>query len=39
MLDGGASTEMLLEGQLVSRPSYKGQEREVAGGILVMLGK
>jgi exopolysaccharide biosynthesis protein len=39
MLDGGASTEMLLEGQLVSRPSYKGQEREVAGGILVLLGK
>lgn len=37
MLDGGASTEMLLEGRLVSRPSYKGQEREVAGGILVLL--
>ncbi len=37
MLDGGASTEMLLEGSLVSRPSYKGQEREVAGGILVLM--
>ncbi len=39
MLDGGASTEMLLEGRLVSRPSYKGQEREVAGGILVLVEK
>lgn len=36
MLDGGASTEMLLEGRLVSRPSFKGQERDVAGGILVL---
>lgn len=39
MLDGGASTEMLVEGRLVSRPSYKGQEREVAGGILVLFDK
>lgn len=37
MLDGGASTAMLLEGKLVNRPSYKGQEREVAGAILVLL--
>lgn len=36
MLDGGASTEMLLEGRLVSRPSYKGEERQVGGGILVL---
>jgi exopolysaccharide biosynthesis protein len=36
MLDGGASTEMLLEGRLVSRPSYKGREREMGGGILVI---
>ncbi len=39
MLDGGASTEMLVKGRLVSRPSYKGEEREVAGGILVLLDK
>jgi len=39
MLDGGASTEMLLEGKLVSRPSHKGEERPLAGGILVLLEK
>lgn len=39
MLDGGASTEMLLDGKLVSRPSFKGQEREIAGGILILLKK
>jgi exopolysaccharide biosynthesis protein len=37
MLDGGASTAMLLEGRLVNRPSYKGQEREIAGAIVVLL--
>ncbi len=37
MLDGGASTQMLLEGRLVSRPSHKGEERPLAGGILVLL--
>lgn len=37
MLDGGASTEMLLEGKLISRPSHKGEERPLAGGILVLL--
>ena len=39
MLDGGASTEMLVEGKLVSRPSHKGEERPLAGGILVLLQK
>ena len=39
MLDGGASTEMIVEGKLVSRPSYKGEERPLAGGILVLTGK
>lgn len=39
MLDGGASTEMLLEGKLVNRPSYGGQERELAGGIVVLAGE
>jgi len=37
MLDGGASTEMLIKGRLVNRPSYGGQERELAGGILILL--
>ncbi len=36
MLDGGASTEMLVEGKLVSRPSFKGKERPLGGGILVL---
>lgn len=36
MLDGGASTAMIIEGKLVNRPSYKGQERQVAGAILVI---
>lgn len=36
MLDGGASTEMIVEGRLVSRPSFKGEERPLAGGILVL---
>jgi hypothetical protein len=36
MLDGGASAEMLLDGRLVSRPSFKGEERPLAGGILVL---
>lgn len=36
MLDGGASTEMLLKGRLVNRPSYGGEERELAGGLLVL---
>jgi exopolysaccharide biosynthesis protein len=39
MLDGGASTEMLLEGKLVNRPSYGGQERDLAGGIVVLAGE
>jgi len=36
MLDGGASTEMILKGRLVSRPSHKGEERPLAGGIIVL---
>lgn len=39
MLDGGASTEMLVEGRLVSRPSHKGEERPLAGGILILSQK
>lgn len=36
MLDGGASTEMIVEGELVSRPSAKGGERPLGGGIVVL---
>lgn len=39
MLDGGASTEMIVEGRLVSRPSHKGEERPLGGGIMVLLEK
>ena len=35
MLDGGASTEMIIEGKIVNRPSYKGTERPLAGGLFV----
>lgn len=36
MLDGGASTEMIVDGKLVNRPSFKGQERPLAGGLAVI---
>lgn len=36
MLDGGASSEMLVGGKLVNRPSFKGTERPLGGGIIVM---
>ncbi|MEN6316802.1 MAG: phosphodiester glycosidase family protein [Clostridiaceae bacterium] len=36
MLDGGASTEMIVEGRLVGRPSFKGEERPLGGGIVVL---
>jgi exopolysaccharide biosynthesis protein len=35
MLDGGASTEMIFDGKMVNRPSFKGEERPIGGGILV----
>jgi hypothetical protein len=35
MLDGGASTAMVVEGRLVNRPSFKGQERPLGGAIIV----
>lgn len=37
MLDGGASTEMIVNGEMVNRPSFKGQERPLGGGIIVRL--
>lgn len=36
MLDGGASTEMIFNGKIVNKPSFKGQERPVGGGIVVI---
>jgi len=35
MLDGGASTEMIVKGKMVNRPSYRGEERPLAGGLIV----
>jgi exopolysaccharide biosynthesis protein len=37
MLDGGASTEMIVQGKIVNRLSAGGQERPVGGGIVVQL--
>lgn len=36
MLDGGASSEMIVEGKVVNRPSFKGKERPLGGGLLVL---
>lgn len=36
MLDGGASTEMIVNGKIVNRPSFKGQERPIAGCLAVI---
>lgn len=35
MLDGGASTEMIVDGKIVSKPSFKGEERLLGGAIVV----
>lgn len=35
MLDGGASTEMIVEGKIVNRPSFRGQERMLGGALIV----
>ncbi len=37
MLDGGASSEMIVEGVTVNRPSFKGKERPLGGGLLIKL--
>jgi exopolysaccharide biosynthesis protein len=39
MLDGGASTEMIVDGVVVNRPSFKGQERPLCGGIIIKVAK
>ena len=35
MLDGGASSEMMVNGKIVNTPSFKGQERPLGGAIIV----
>jgi exopolysaccharide biosynthesis protein len=35
MLDGGASTEMIVKGKIVNRPSFKGKERPLGGALIV----
>lgn len=35
MLDGGASTEMIVEGKIVNKPSYRGSERLLGGGLII----
>lgn len=37
MLDGGASTEMIVDGRIVNKPSFKGRERMLGGGIIVTI--
>jgi exopolysaccharide biosynthesis protein len=37
MLDGGASTEMIVEGKIVNIPAHNGTERPLAGGIIVQV--
>lgn len=37
MLDGGASTEMIIKGKIVNRPSFKQQERPLGGALVVRL--
>ncbi len=36
MLDGGASTEMIVQGRMVNRPSFKGEERPLGGALVVI---
>ncbi|WP_010246313.1 phosphodiester glycosidase family protein [Acetivibrio cellulolyticus] len=35
MLDGGASTEMILKGKIVNKPSFDGKERPLGGALVV----
>lgn len=37
MLDGGASTEMIVKGKIMNRPSFKGQERPLGGALVIRL--
>jgi hypothetical protein len=35
MLDGGASSEMIVQGEIVNQPSFKGEERPLGGGFAI----
>lgn len=35
MLDGGASSQMIFKDAIVNRPSFKGEERPLGGGIII----
>ena len=37
MLDGGASTTVVLAGEVVNKPSYRGRERVVGGAVVVRI--
>jgi len=37
MLDGGASAQMLIEGETMNRLSYKNEQRPLAGGFLIFI--
>jgi exopolysaccharide biosynthesis protein len=37
MLDGGASTQMIIEGKTINRPSFRGEGRPLAGGLIVQI--
>ncbi|MDK2810014.1 MAG: hypothetical protein PWR27_723 [Petroclostridium sp.] len=39
MLDGGASTTMVVNGKVVNSPSYRGRERDVGGAIIIKVDK
>lgn len=39
MLDGGASSEMIIENRVVNKPSFKGQERPLAGAFVIRCSK
>ncbi|WHH57597.1 phosphodiester glycosidase family protein [Petroclostridium sp. X23] len=39
MLDGGASTTMVVDGKIINRPSYRGQERRIGGAVVIEVDK
>lgn len=39
LLDGGANSEMIINGEIVNRPSFKGQERPMATAFVIVKKK
>ncbi|NLY96201.1 MAG: phosphodiester glycosidase family protein [Clostridiaceae bacterium] len=39
VLDGGANSEMIINGEIVNRPSFKGQERPMATAFVIVKKK